>query len=116
MARGYTAGVLIALPKGSPGGGPLLCRYPCPMAKVERKGPGSRGEQRQDGVVVDLGRLEAQAEELYLHRFVEHVKKVRGEHGRYLTLRAGDELAIQAAGDGSAESLQQALADDTPDD
>ena len=86
------------------------------MAQVERKGPEARGEQRQEGVVVDLGRLEAQAEELYLHRFVEYVKKVRGEHGRYLTLRAGDELAIEAAGDGSAESLQQVIADDTSDD
>ncbi len=76
-----------------------------------RKGPEARGEQRSDGVVVDLGRLEEQAEELYLHRFVEYVKKVRGEHGRYLTLRAGDQLAIQAAADGSAESLQDALAD-----
>ena len=86
------------------------------MAQAERKGPEARGEQRREGVVVDLGRLEAQAEELYLHRFVEHIKKVRGEHGRYLTLRAGDELAIEAAADGSAESLQQVLADDTSDD
>ena len=86
------------------------------MAQVERRGPEARGEQRQEGVVVDLGRLEAQAEELYLHRFVEYVKKVRGEHGRYLTLRAGDELAIQAADDGSAEFLKQVLADDTSDD
>jgi hypothetical protein len=64
-------------------------------------------------VILDLARLEDQAEELYLHKFVEHVKKVRGEHGRYLTLRAGDELAISAAGDGSAESLRDVLADDT---
>ncbi|MBW3594932.1 MAG: hypothetical protein KY391_05085 [Actinobacteria bacterium] len=83
------------------------------MAQTEnRTGADGRGEQRQDGVVVDLERLEEQAEELYLHRFVEHVKKVRGEHGRFLTLRAGDELAIAAAGDGSAESLQAALLDD----
>lgn len=94
------------------------------MAEAEDRrsggGEGGRGplgnEQRHEGVVVDLERLEAQAEELYLHRFVEYVKKVRGEHGRYLTLRAGDELAIQAAGDGSAESLQQALADDNTDE
>ena len=86
------------------------------MAQIEdRSGPNARGEQRQDGVVVDLARLEEQAEELYLHKFVEYVKKVRGEHGRYLTLRAGDELAIEAAGDGSAESLQEALADDKSD-
>ena len=68
-------------------------------------------DQRQEGVVVDLERLERQASSLYLHRFVEHVKRVRGEHGRYLTLRAGDELAIKAAGDGSDRSLEQALAD-----
>jgi len=87
------------------------------MAQAEdRSGAGARGEQRQDGVVVDLERLEEQAEELYLHRFVEYVKKVRGQHGRYLTLRAGDELAIEAAGDGSAASLQEARAEDTPAD
>ncbi len=86
------------------------------MAQIEdRKGPDARGEQRQPGVILDLARLEDQAEELYLHKFVEHVKKVRGEHGRYLTLRAGDELAISAAGDGSAESLRDVLADDTND-
>jgi hypothetical protein len=86
------------------------------MAQVDgRRGPDARGEQRQAGVILDLARLEDQAEELYLHRFVEHIKKVRGEHGRYLTLRAGDELAISAAGDGSAESLRDVLADDTND-
>ena len=86
------------------------------MAQVEnRKGPEARGEQRQDGVVVDLERLEEQAEELYLHRFVEYVKKVRGDHGRFLTLRAGDELAIEAAGDGSADVLQEALVEDGSD-
>ncbi len=68
-------------------------------------------DKRTDGVVVDLERLEKHAEALYLHRFVEYVKKVRGEHGRFLTLRAGDELAILAAADGSAESLQDVLAD-----
>ena len=67
-------------------------------------------DQRDAGVVVDLERLEAHADALYLNRFVEYVKKVRGEHGRYLTLRAGDELAIQAAGDGSAESLEKVTA------
>jgi hypothetical protein len=66
-------------------------------------------DQRGDGVAVDLDKLERQAEELYLHRFVEYVRKVRGEHGRYLTLRAGDELAIKAADDGSSQALEQAL-------
>lgn len=67
-------------------------------------------EQRQDGVMIDLERLQAHADALYLNRFVDYVKKVRGEHGRYLTLRAGDELAIKAAADGSAESLEQIIA------
>lgn len=67
-------------------------------------------DQRQEGVVIDLERLQAHADALYLNRFVDYVKKVRGEHGRYLTLRAGDELAIKAAADGSAESLEQITA------
>jgi hypothetical protein len=66
-------------------------------------------DQRGHGVAVDLDKLERQAEELYLHRFVEHVRKVRGEHGRFLTLRAGDELAIKAADDGSAQALDEVL-------
>lgn len=77
-------------------------------------GPDTDGvgeDQRQEGVVIDLERLQAHADALYLNRFVDYVKKVRGEHGRYLTLRAGDELAIKAAGDGSAESLEQITAD-----
>ena len=82
------------------------------MAQVEDGTRQPREEQRDGGVILDLQRLETQAEELYLHRFVEYVKKVRGEHGRFLTLRAGDELAIAAAGDGSAESLQKVLAED----
>ena len=81
------------------------------MRSSDATGNGSDDrDQRDAGVVVDLERLEAHADALYLNRFVEYVKKVRGEHGRYLTLRAGDELAIQAAGDGSAESLEQVTA------
>lgn len=71
---------------------------------------GSGPDQRQEGVVIDLERLQAHADALYLNRFVDYVKKVRGQHGRYLTLRAGDELAIKAAADGSAESLEQIIA------
>lgn len=66
-------------------------------------------EQRRRGPTIDLDALEAQAEELYLHRFVEAVRKARGEHGRYLRIRPGDELAIRAAGDGSAASLDDVL-------
>ena len=62
-------------------------------------------QDRSEGIVVDLERLESQASELYLHRFVEAIRKARGDHGRFLILRAGDELAIRAAGDGSDESL-----------
>lgn len=72
---------------------------------------GDAEDQRDDGVVIDLERLQAHADALYLNRFVDYVKKVRGEHGRYLTLRAGDELAIKAAADGSAESLEKITAD-----
>lgn len=62
-------------------------------------------QQRGPGIVVDLDTLQAQAEGLYLHRFVEYVRKTRGEYGQFLILRAGDETAIRAAGDGSAERL-----------
>ena len=71
-------------------------------------------DKRGGGLVVDLKRLEAQAETLYLHRFVEAVQRARGRHGRYLLLRAGDELAIRAAGDGSSERLEAALTDARP--
>lgn len=62
-------------------------------------------------VVVDLERLEAHARTLYLHRFVEAVRKAREEHGRFLYLRSGDELAISAAADGSAELLEKLKVD-----
>jgi hypothetical protein len=64
-------------------------------------------DQRREGPTLDLEALEAQAESLYLHRFVEAVRKARGEHGRYLRIRPGDELAIRAAGDGSDASLDE---------
>ncbi len=79
--------------------------------------PGTDGEQdeRREGVVIDLERLQDHADALYLNRFVDYVKKVRGQHGRYLTLRAGDELAIRAAADGSAESLDEITAAEARD-
>jgi hypothetical protein len=64
---------------------------------------------RDKGVAIDLERLEKQAEDLFLHRFVEAVKKARGEHGRFLVLRAGDRLAIEAAADGSTEKLDRVV-------
>lgn len=68
-------------------------------------------EQRQDGVVVDLEKLEEHARTLYLHRFVQSVQRARAEHGRYLRLRAGDEIAIRAAGDGSERFLDEVTID-----
>ncbi len=68
--------------------------------------------QRSSGRLVDLDRLEAHAETLYLHRFVEAVRKARGEYGRYLKLRPGDELAIEAAADGSADFLANVSVDE----
>jgi len=61
---------------------------------------------RGPGLVIDLDKLESHARDLYLTRFVEFVREARGEHGRYLRLRPGDETAIIAAGDGSADSLE----------
>lgn len=66
-------------------------------------------EQRTEGTKIDLQKLEEHARSLYLNRFVEAIQQARGEHGRYLTLRAGDELAIRAAADGSAEWLERIL-------
>jgi hypothetical protein len=82
----------------------------------DSEGPARRRPegQRKGGVIVDLERLESHAESLYLHRFVEAVRKARGEHGRYLVLRHGDELAIAAAGDGSAEYLEDAAVEEAP--
>jgi hypothetical protein len=62
--------------------------------------------ERRSGIVIDLERLEARTRDLFLHRFIEQVKQQRGEDGRFLLLRAGDELAINAAGDGSSEYLR----------
>ena len=84
------------------------------MRSSDDDGSGQDQDQRNEGVVIDLERLQAHADALYLNRFVDYVKKVRGEHGRYLTLRAGDELAIKAAADGSAESLEQITAEPAP--
>jgi hypothetical protein len=66
-------------------------------------------EQRTEGTKIDLERLEEHARSLYLHRFVDAIQEARGQYGRYLTLRAGDELAIRAAADGSAEWLERIL-------
>ena len=62
--------------------------------------------ERKSGIVIDLERLEARTKDLFLHRFVDRVKEQRGEDGRFLLLRAGDELAINAAADGSSEYLR----------
>ena len=66
----------------------------------------SNASERRTGIVIDLERLEARTRKLFLHRFVERVKEQRGVDGRFLLLRAGDELAINAADDGSPELLR----------
>ena len=87
-----------------------------PPTGIDRSARDEAGsDQRGSGPTIDLERLEAQAKELYLHRFVAFVKKARGEHGRYLTLRPGDVSAIRAAGDGSDEYLDDVLAEDDPE-
>ena len=72
-------------------------------------------ENRGKGPTIDLEALEAHARELYLHRFVAHIKKARGEHGRYLQLRPGDALAIQAADDESADVLEDIQVEEEPE-
>lgn len=74
--------------------------------------PKEQPENRGKGPTIDLEALEAHARELYLHRFVAHIKKARGEHGRYLKLRPGDALAIQAAEDASADVLEDIQVDE----
>jgi hypothetical protein len=79
-------------------------------ADVERRADVESGldgkGQRSQGVAIDLEKLEQQAKSLYLHRFVESIQKARSDYGRYLILRAGDEIAIRAAGDGSDDLLE----------
>jgi hypothetical protein len=65
--------------------------------------------KRRPPIVVDLEKLEKQAEELFLHRFLAAIQKARGDHGRYLTLRAGDQVAIESANDGSADQLESII-------
>ena len=69
-------------------------------------------QNRAPGPTIDLERLEEHARDLYLHRFVAHIRKARGEHGRYLQLRPGDELAIKAADDESARLLENIVVED----
>ncbi|MGH2753050.1 MAG: hypothetical protein ACRDLB_01325 [Actinomycetota bacterium] len=71
-----------------------------------------RDNTRRAPLVVDLEKLEKQAEELFLHRFLAAIQKARGDHGRYLTLRAGDQVAIEAASDGSEGQLLQIVRSD----
>ncbi len=52
---------------------------------------------QEEGIVVDLERLEHQAEDLDLHHFADAVRSTRGRLGRYLVLHTeeidGDEAA-----------------------
>ena len=72
-------------------------------------------DKRIPGVIIDLEQLEAQAKDLYLHRFVQALRQTRGAHGRFLVLRAGDQFAIRAAGDGSAEELETIIVEEIPE-
>ena len=83
---------------------------------MERRSESASDQDKRQGkpVVIDLDQLEKHAQDLYLTRFVEAVKEARGQFGRYLTLRTGDELAIRAAGDGSSEKLDQVIAEEDP--
>ncbi len=74
--------------------------------------PMADNPDRDPGLIVDLEGLEEQAKSLYLHRFVRAIQDARGEFGRYLTLRSGDRLAIDAAGDGSAEWLARIVVEE----
>ena len=80
-----------------------------------RTDAGEQDKRQGRPVVIDLERLEKHAQDLYLTRFVEAVKAARGEFGRFLTLRTGDELAIRAAGDGSSEVLDRVAVDEPAD-
>ena len=81
---------------------------------MERRSDAGGNQDKRQGkpVVIDLEQLEKHAQDLYLTRFVEAVKEARGQFGRYLTLRTGDELAIRAAGDGSSERLDEIIAEE----
>jgi hypothetical protein len=78
---------------------------------ADRDDTHDRDENRATGPTIDLERLEEHARDLYLHRFVAYIKKARGEHGRYLQLRPGDKLAIEAADDASAKLLEDVVVD-----
>jgi hypothetical protein len=71
--------------------------------------------KRRPPIVVDLEKLEKQAEELFLHRFLAAIQKARGDHGRFLTLRAGDQVAIESAADGSIDRLNAIIRRDEDD-
>lgn len=70
-------------------------------------------QRRAAGRIIDTQRLDAIQNRVYLHRFVDAVRNSRGAKGRYLYLRAGDELAIVAAEDGSAALLDRVTVIDT---
>ncbi len=52
---------------------------------------------QEEGIVVDLERLEHQAEDLDLHHFADAVRSTRGRLGRYLILHT-EELDGDDAG------------------
>lgn len=63
----------------------------------------------QEGIVIDLDRLERQAEDLDLDDFADAIRQTRGHLGRYLVLRM-EEIAGGGPIGESARSLAEALA------
>jgi hypothetical protein len=61
---------------------------------------------RRTGRVIDCEMLATAEPALFIHRFVDAIWAARDERKRYLYLRAGDEIAISVAGDGSQKILE----------
>jgi hypothetical protein len=78
-------------------------------------------QRRTQGRVIDSHRLQQSEPERYIHRLVRAIRTARQEKGRYFYLRAGDEVAILAAEDGSTELMEEitvidAVTEDEPGD
>jgi hypothetical protein len=63
----------------------------------------------QDGIVLDLDRLERQAEDLRLDHFVEAIRETRDRLGRYLVVRL-EEVDGDGAMSETADSLAELVA------
>jgi hypothetical protein len=63
----------------------------------------------QEGIVLDLDRLERQAADLDLHDFADAIRQTRGRLGRYLVLQMEELTGGGRIGD-TAGSLAEAIA------